>query len=155
MEVGAGFAVEPRSDCPHVLLPQTHLGALTQAEADGDQLTSDDKLENLCRYVSQHSDCEHEDCDEDRENWLCLQCGKLYCSRYRNGHMAEHCDQLDHENNDHCIAVSLCDLSFWCYKCDSYIQSPHLRQLSSKLYDARESFGQALSQLQGSNNNQL
>jgi uncharacterized UBP type Zn finger protein len=93
-------------------------------------------------YVSPKSDCEHikkenlitleefkkldfksqcHNCEEKQENWICLECGQFYCSRYVSGHMAEH-----NESTKHGICLSMMDLSFWCYDCDSYIVSPVL-----------------------------
>ena len=70
------------------------------------------------------------------ENWLCLQCGKVHCSRYVNGHCAEHWEysKTNDDNEGHCIAVSFADLSVWCYECQSYIRNeklltPLLKQL--------------------------
>ena len=134
-EVDGGFAVEPKRNCPHVLLSDKHIAAISTA--------NEDELKRLCLAAAQQTKCQHPSCDEKDENWLCLQCGVLLCSRYKNAHMADHCDQdqEDESATDHCIAVSMSDLSFWCYKCESYIQSPVLRQVNSLLYAARESIG--------------
>jgi uncharacterized UBP type Zn finger protein len=56
-------------------------------------------------------------CDEIFENWVCLICGDLFCSRYINSHFISH----NLEKTDHNICLSLMDLSFWCYSCESYI----------------------------------
>ena len=55
------------------------------------------------------------------ENWLCLHCGVVRCSRYVNGHCKDHA-----EESGHCIAVSLEDLSVWCYRCSAYLTHPSL-----------------------------
>jgi len=31
-----------------------------------------------------------EDCENRGENWICLECQKIFCSRYVKGHMAAH-----------------------------------------------------------------
>jgi NAD-dependent deacetylase sirtuin 2 len=85
------------------------------------------------------------------ENWLCLTCGALLCSRYANGHAKMHWedtkaeDDLDlavgkpgmnyssEHNSGHCVAVSLGDLSVWCYECQSYLLHPTLDSITKKL----------------------
>lgn len=57
-------------------------------------------------------------CDEKIENWLCLYCGESNCSRYVNKHSLAHLETFP----DHCIVISIMDLSIWCYKCHSYIE---------------------------------
>ncbi|GAB6022029.1 Histone deacetylase 6 [Chamberlinius hualienensis] len=90
-EVGP-FAIEPKTDCPHI---QT--------------VTPFNELKfNL------KSGC-HE-CKSSHENWICLICYEICCSRYVNGHMMKH-----FEATEHCISFSFSDFSFWCYHCDSYI----------------------------------
>eukprot|EP00708_Paratrimastix_pyriformis_P003059 GAFH01001825.1.p1 GENE.GAFH01001825.1~~GAFH01001825.1.p1 ORF type:complete len:425 (+),score=68.19 GAFH01001825.1:90-1277(+) len=63
-------------------------------------------------------------CGDATENWLCLSCHQVMCSRYVKGHMKKHC--IDER---HCLALSFSDLSVWCYQCDSYISDPTLRPL--------------------------
>jgi len=134
-EVDGGFAIEPKRDCPHVHNPEKYLSAIYP-------LLSDEKLlAQFCDSVVV-SPCMSSGCGEDKENWLCLSSGKVYCSRYKNGHMAKHCDQETVDNNNNCLAVSFCDLSFWCYKCDSYITDPSLGTLCSKLFRSKEKHGQ-------------
>ena len=118
------------------------------------------------------------------ENWLCLECGLVHCSRYQFGHAKLHYEttkeqqqqqqqlkqrrgheELDtvvtNEGNDgtpskeggnkkeysllplqppsvvgvegHCIAVSMADLSVWCYECNSYLRHPILYELTKHL----------------------
>ena len=50
------------------------------------------------------------ECKDETENWVCLKCGGVFCSRYVNEHMVKH----NEANPDHCVALSFCDLSFWC-----------------------------------------
>jgi hypothetical protein len=52
------------------------------------------------------------------ENWLCLSCGGSRCSRYANSHNLSHWRQSGHN-----IALSLRDLSIWCYSCEKYVKS--------------------------------
>jgi len=62
------------------------------------------------------------------ENWLCLHCGVVRCSRYVNGHCKDHAVE-----SGHCIAVSLEDLSAWCYQCSAYLTHPSLDGTLQKL----------------------
>jgi len=118
MQVGEFFAVEPKRDCPHVhtrsALHET-LPALTLEEAE--------------RLI--HSPCWN--CEEVQENWFCLGCCALACSRYKNSHMVAH--NADHK--DHPLAISLVDLSFWCYQCEEYVISPKLTNVHDLLYLAK------------------
>jgi len=91
------------------------------------------------------------------ENWLCLKCGAMLCSRYANGHARMHWedtkeeDQIDNSTTaaatthtitttekdqaavGHCIAVSLTDLSVWCYECNAYLTHPKLSEMTKRL----------------------
>jgi len=68
------------------------------------------------------------------ENWWCLTCHRVFCSRYVNGHGLQHWkDTKEHHGDEqkgirtqkeypgHCIAVSLADLSVWCHQCGAYL----------------------------------
>lgn len=77
------------------------------------------------------------DCEDTAENWLCLSCGEVHCSRYVNNHGEEHwlftllTDEQD--NLGHCLTISLEDLSVWCYPCKSYIKNLRLNPLIQEL----------------------
>jgi uncharacterized UBP type Zn finger protein len=86
--------VTPKTDCPHV-------ADLEITDVDYSKL-----LTAKCN-----------DCDSNAENWICLKCFTPYCSRYVNGHFLKHYDSEKHN-----IGISLADLSFWCYDCESYIE---------------------------------
>ena len=83
-----------------------------------------------------------------KENWLCLECGVVRCSRYCLGHALQHWQETcrikadddgaaaagegeeeggsvpqDHNMDGHCLAVSVSDLSLWCHVCQSYIST--------------------------------
>lgn len=45
-----------------------------------------------------------------------LECFHVACGRHANGHMLEHNTQTGHA-----VVCGLDDLSFWCYKCESYL----------------------------------
>lgn len=66
-------------------------------------------------------------CNDSKENWLCLKCGEVHCSRYIKGHFQNH-----YENTGHSLGISLTDLSVWCYKCEDYINNPHIGLRSMK-----------------------
>lgn len=85
-----GFAVEPITDCPHV------------------PVYTIDSVD----YI--HTPCQT--CNDTTENWYCLHCKAVYCSRYCQGHMKQHVDETKHS-----VCISFSDLSAWCYQCDNYI----------------------------------
>jgi len=100
--------VEPRRDCPHVgQLPAT--AAAAASAKCGGLLTAG---------------CEM--CGDTSENWVCLATGRLLCSRYVAGHMKAHAEGRAREpdNGGGVVALSLSDLSAWCFQCDSYITDP-------------------------------
>jgi hypothetical protein len=71
------------------------------------------------------------------ENWMCLECSKVFCSRYINGHCVQHWKdtKLSAEGDDvgHCVAVSFADLSVWCHTCQSYIRHTSLQPILKHL----------------------
>lgn len=93
------FAVYPKTDCPH-------LAELPSAEQQPQRIDT----KQLCSV-----------CSTNRENWWCLHCNEICCGRYVNEHMMFH-----HLSSEHPLALSFADLSVWCYKCQSYIDNPHL-----------------------------
>lgn len=56
------------------------------------------------------SECGH------AEVWVCLGCWAVLCSRYANGHAAEHAAASGHD-----IALSLMDMSVWSFSKDAYL----------------------------------
>ncbi|GKV19842.1 hypothetical protein SLEP1_g30051 [Rubroshorea leprosula] len=63
-------------------------------------------------------------CLHPSENWLCLCCKDVLCSRFVNKHMLQHYNQTTH-----CLALSYSDLSVWCFKCDAYLDAQVILQL--------------------------
>jgi len=78
------------------------------------------------------------------ENWLCLMCGESRCGRYGKRHSLQHWEQTKKEgekritvseaaagevSRGHCLALSMSDLSIWCYECDCYVQHESLEPL--------------------------
>lgn len=99
------------------------------------------------------------------ENWLCLECNITRCSRYVNGHCKLHWETTkqkaleessssstspnnnspqqeskeleENEKAGHCIAVSLEDLSVWCYECHAYLDNPDLSPILKRLEELK------------------
>ncbi|XP_052185293.1 uncharacterized protein LOC127796930 [Diospyros lotus] len=63
-------------------------------------------------------------CQHPKENWLCLSCKDVLCSRFINKHMLEHYQEMRH-----CLALSYSDLSVWCFSCDAYLDAQVISQL--------------------------
>ncbi|KAK9514654.1 hypothetical protein VZT92_025357 [Zoarces viviparus] len=57
-----------------------------------------------------------QDCGSGAENWTCLTCYQVLCGRYVNEHMVTHGVVSEHP-----MVLSFCDLSVWCYLCESYV----------------------------------
>ncbi|KAJ8422105.1 hypothetical protein Cgig2_024994 [Carnegiea gigantea] len=96
---GSGW-VEPRTSCDH-------LGSLSS---------------DLSHIPVPDTPCFR--CHHPAENWLCLCCKDVLCSRFINKHMLEH-----YEQKGHCVALSYSDLSVWCFKCDAYLDAQVIEQL--------------------------
>eukprot|EP01137_Pigoraptor_chileana_P034282 Opistho-2@26589 len=64
-------------------------------------------------------------CNAEYELWHCLapECNVVACGRGLAAHMVEH----NKEARAHNLVISLADLSFWCYGCNSYVTSPSLQ----------------------------
>ncbi|KAK7495510.1 hypothetical protein BaRGS_00013208 [Batillaria attramentaria] len=79
-----------------------------------------------------------QDCGDTTENWVCLVCYKVFCSRYVQEHMLFH--SIAEEG--HLMVLSYSDLSVWCYACNDYIDN----QITHPMKDAahRSKFGEAL-----------
>eukprot|EP00045_Choanoeca_perplexa_P016166 m.214166 g.214166 ORF g.214166 m.214166 type:complete len:153 (-) comp17186_c1_seq1:561-1019(-) len=93
------FTVEPRKDCPHV----TQVAPVLDFE-----------LSQPCG-----------DCGHLGENWVCLTCSQVGCSRYVNEHMLQHCQSVEHP-----IAFSFSDFSYWCFSCNDYVVSPLFKPIT-------------------------
>ena len=145
-----GGAVYPIDNCPHLQTMVT--------EMDPNELINAEIFEGACQYREHDRDgtppgkLKQEFDDDDKwqqgqqhltcpkgENWWCLTCHGIFCSRYVNGHGLEHWKDTKNERRDdkqmeteasgikaeqppgHCIAVSLADLSVWCHECGAYL----------------------------------
>ncbi|KAJ3697536.1 hypothetical protein LUZ61_001241 [Rhynchospora tenuis] len=63
-------------------------------------------------------------CEHPAENWLCLSCKEVLCSRFVNKHMLSH-----HQETAHSLALSFSDLSVWCFSCEAYLDVQLIREL--------------------------
>jgi uncharacterized UBP type Zn finger protein len=100
-----GFhAVVPIKECPHCV-PGKHIAPISEF-----------------KEITIKSPCN--ECDHTKENWICLKCKVIGCSRYVKSHMVSH-----YEKEKHPIALSFADFSYWCYECDSYVESKHLNHV--------------------------
>eukprot|EP01095_Lingulamoeba_sp_RSL-Kostka_P009060 TRINITY_DN309_c0_g1_i4.p1 TRINITY_DN309_c0_g1~~TRINITY_DN309_c0_g1_i4.p1 ORF type:complete len:173 (-),score=32.73 TRINITY_DN309_c0_g1_i4:110-556(-) len=104
------YSVTPKTDCPHTL----------------DNVICD--LEKLKGTLNK----ECYECNATGENWVCLKCHLVGCSRYVCGHLATHA-----EDEEHCIALSFSDLSVWCYQCSSYIIHEEIKPIISQYHQEK------------------
>lgn len=154
-EVDKGGPIAPITTCPHVTarvkLSVNQLPLCPQACACTyfrDNTTASSAMSDACeaaedKGASKSAGVKAVTTDDGKcpagENWLCLHCGKIRCSRYVNAHGVAHwkeTKQLDSiDGFGHCIALSLEDFSVWCHVCGAYIQhpslSPILRQIEA------------------------
>jgi len=164
----AGGSVVPKEDCPHVVqhvkislqdLPSrpdhavcSYYATTKQQQREEEsnssnhnsskgQLKRDDDYGGDAEGEEEGGKHNHTRCPLS-ENWLCLECGVVRCSRYVKGHSLAHWHDTqgnDNEKNDegtedgHCIAASLADLSVWCHQCDSYLRDPILDPILQRL----------------------
>ena len=126
-----GGPIIPKDNCPHI---RKH--AVITAH--------DLKLDQPCSFLD---DEDNRKGDIDRclshENWICLECNATRCSRYVSGHCRNHWLYTREKAGEtkgkeldcvgHCIAVSISDLSVWCYECDAYIRHPLLKPITERL----------------------
>jgi NAD-dependent histone deacetylase SIR2 len=106
------FAVYPKLDCPHVNDEQ-----IREAMNEFDE----SKFKSPCQQ-----------CSSTAENWLCFHCKDTFCSRFVEGHLAEH-----YEVTKHPVAFSFTDGSAWCYECDSYVYSRSIKFFAAKFEEVK------------------
>eukprot|EP00300_Choanocystis_sp_HF-7_P018550 c20072_g1_i1.p1 GENE.c20072_g1_i1~~c20072_g1_i1.p1 ORF type:complete len:560 (+),score=127.86 c20072_g1_i1:127-1806(+) len=122
-------------DCPHL---DDHHDPLASPQS----LTFDNKCLDGC---------------DGGENWMCLHCGQVRCSRYVSSHaFAHYRETVAHAEGSltveqasrgeqagygHFVAISLADLSVWCYVCEAYVTHNSLGPLISRLQSLK--FGEA------------
>ncbi|XP_020028175.1 protein deacetylase HDAC6 isoform X2 [Castor canadensis] len=109
------YAVTPLSWCPH-------LGAVCPIPEEG---------------LDTAQPCER--CGTFEENWLCLSCYKIYCSRYVSAHMVCH-----FEASRHPLVLSCVDLSAWCYICQAYVHHQDILHVKNVVHQIK--FGEDIPQ---------
>jgi len=130
-----GGPIRPIDNCPHVI---DHVNVSLQELS----------LERPCGFFQEEQNevggksdksGQEEDVCPSRENWICLECNAIRCSRYVAGHGLKHWENSRKGPDDvgHCIGVSLCDLSVWCYVCESYIKNDPLNPILKKLEELK------------------
>ncbi|XP_045164142.2 histone deacetylase 6-like isoform X1 [Mercenaria mercenaria] len=111
--VEAMYAVEPLKDCKH-------LDEVAPLPEGG---------------LNVNDPCE--ECEAKGENWVCLVCYKVYCSRYVKEHMVKHGKEAKHP-----VVLSYADLSVWCYECDNYLDNEKLKPAKQSAHKSK--FGRDL-----------
>ncbi|KAF9621229.1 hypothetical protein IFM89_016723 [Coptis chinensis] len=91
-----------------------------EAQASCDHLNS--LSSDLSHIPTPNTPCSR--CDHPAENWLCLCCKDILCSRFVNKHMLQHFQERNHS-----LALSYSDLSVWCFSCDAYLDVQAIWQL--------------------------
>jgi uncharacterized UBP type Zn finger protein len=80
------------------------------------------------------------------ENWMCLECGVVRCSRYANGHGLVHWENTKAQSSraagqtssvGHCVQLSLSDLSVWCHVCAAYLHHATLSEILKKVEERK------------------
>ncbi|XP_041347489.1 histone deacetylase 6-like [Gigantopelta aegis] len=104
------YAVQPLPWCPHLDSVQP----LPQRGLD---------VEEPC-----------EECGDLSENWVCLECYKVFCSRFVKEHMLFHGLESEHR-----VVLSYADLSVWCYGCDNYVNNKIIFPMKQEAH--RKKFG--------------
>ena len=149
--------VMPIPWCPHL----EQLGKFEEFEAMS-TASSSSLIEAMCRQ-----------CDNVGENWVCLSCFSVQCSRYVNEHMLIHGLETDHrytttyhpsslliivtfhflENvclNSFRLTLSFSDLSCWCYACSEYLDNDMLYPFKNYLHKLKFD-GQEMPRAPGNN----
>ncbi len=101
----------------HAVVPLTYCPHLTEVKP-------------LQNPIDVNSPCK--ECNDTTENWICLTCQNVYCSRFRNSHMVEHFNTTQHS-----MVLSYSDLSVWCYTCDAYLDNEILNEAKSSAHKSK------------------
>ena len=70
-----------------------------------------------------------ENCENEGENWICLVCHRVFCSRYVKEHMLFHSIE-----SEHLVTLSFSDISVWCYGCEEYVDNELLYKMKNLLH---------------------
>lgn len=132
----AGFSVTPKSNCPHIasnsfiiyepfINPQSSSATTTSSKsiASSETIYSENLKCSLCSVID--------------EVWVCLRCGFSGCGRFKNKHMLKHASNQTAASCTPVVAMSLADLSTWCFVCDDYITHPKLEIPFRELHHAK------------------
>ncbi|EPB78512.1 Zn-finger in ubiquitin-hydrolase and other protein [Ancylostoma ceylanicum] len=79
-----------------------------------------------------------ETCQCAAEPWVCLTCYKAHCGRYVHEHALMH----HLAEPSHSMALSLADLTVWCYPCEAYVHNEKLIPAKSSAHISK--FGEAM-----------
>ena len=85
--------IEPIKNCPHI------------------NITNLFPISEFSKLSFHRLKCQN--CQEKKELWICLTCGKSFCGRYKKNHFYYHYDN----SKNHNICIGILDFSIWCYKC--------------------------------------
>lgn len=140
----AGGPVVPKADCPHianhVCLSVDDLDKTTWQECTHFRMEESGKSS---RGGLKSEFGEGESCPQG-QNWICLECNMVRCSRYVNGHGKAHWEATkaskEEQGEDlagHCIAVSMEDLSVWCYECNAYLHHERLKPFVKRMEELK------------------
>lgn len=129
-----GFSIAPNPNCPHIAAPTFQLNKKLVITASG----SEGKAPRRNLFAENNA-CQQ--CGDADETWVCLLCSFSGCSRYKSAHMVCHVRDEFHDHTNAVIAISLADLSVWCFSCDSYVTHPKLEPAFREFH--RGKFGTA------------
>mmetsp|Transcript_20175 Transcript_20175/g.27827 ORF Transcript_20175/g.27827 Transcript_20175/m.27827 type:complete len:574 (+) Transcript_20175:142-1863(+) len=89
------------------------------------------------------------ECGNEGENWVCLFCAETHCSRYAQSHgLKHHVATKEKQESEtsiaslaagdvppigHFLAISLMDLSVWCYECQAYVTHSALKPRTARM----------------------
>jgi uncharacterized UBP type Zn finger protein len=74
------------------------------------------------------------ECRDKQDEWMCLSCGNVYCSRYVNQHAKTHWERTKHS-----LAISLNTSGCYCYDCDDFVDNEEdLSELRQELNPTQE-----------------
>ena len=93
-------------------------------------------LEDFTKISFKNLKCEN--CGDVEELFICLLCGKAFCSKNKNSHFVEH-----HKTTpEHCLYLDTNDLNIWCCECDCNIKSEKTDEYikSYKNYEPEEDY---------------
>lgn len=126
----SGFSVAPNPNCPHVAASTFEVHSDLRPEKTG----SAGKAPKRNLY---HENMACSTCGDADETWVCLACKCAGCSRYKQGHMVEHANEVASSAAHVCVAISLADLSVWCFQCDEYIVHPKLDEVFREMHHGK------------------